>query len=40
MRLILNILYSEFIIIKAVKEPEIKYITFILSLTAYFKADL
>jgi hypothetical protein len=40
MRLILNILCFEFIIIKSVEEPKIKYITFILSLAAYSKADL
>jgi hypothetical protein len=40
MRLMLNILYSEFIIMKAVEELEIKYITSVLSLAAYSKADL
>jgi len=40
MRLILNILYSKFIIIKAIKELKIKYVTSVLSLAAYFKANL
>jgi hypothetical protein len=40
MRLMLNILCSEFIIIKAMEELEIKYITSILSLAAYSKANL
>jgi hypothetical protein len=40
MRLMLNILCSKFIIIKAIEEPEIKYIASILSLAAYSKANL
>ena len=40
MRLMLNILCFEFIIIKAVEELKIKYIAFILSLVAYLKANL
>jgi hypothetical protein len=40
MRLIFNILCFEFIIRKAVEELEIKYVAFVLSLAAYFKANL
>jgi hypothetical protein len=40
MRLMLNILCFEFIIMKAVEESEIKYIAFVLSLAAYSKANL
>ena len=40
MRLMLNILCFEFIIIKAVEELKIKYIAFVLSLAAYSETDL
>ena len=40
MWLMLNILCSEFIMMKAVKEPEIKYVASVLSLAAYSEADL